>query len=74
MLTISQQFSEKRKGIKSTGKIWKAAVLFQLLWNTLYLSIYLIGLMSRVFANGPWDQGSIPGRAIPKTKKMVLDA
>ena len=31
--------------------------------------------MSRVFANGPGDQGSIPGRVIPKTKKkMVLDA
>ena len=26
------------------------------------------GLMSRVFANGPVDQGSIPGRVIPKTK------
>ena len=30
-------------------------------------------LMSRVFANGPGDQGSIPGRVIPKTQKMVLD-
>ena len=26
-----------------------------------------------VFANGPGDQGSIPGRFIPKTLKMVLD-
>ena len=33
-----------------------------------------IGLMSRVFANGPGDRGSIPGRVIPKTQKMVLDA
>ena len=33
-----------------------------------------IGLMSRVFANGPVDLGSIPGRVIPKTLKMVLDA
>ena len=32
-----------------------------------------IGLMSRVFANGPGDWGSIPGRVIPKTQKMVLD-
>ncbi len=32
-----------------------------------------IGLMSRVFTNGPGDQGSIPGRVIPKTQKMVLD-
>ena len=29
--------------------------------------------MSRVFTNGPGDQGSIPGRVIPKTLKMVLD-
>ena len=33
-----------------------------------------IGMMVRVFANGPGDQGSIPGRVIPKTQKMVLDA
>ena len=30
--------------------------------------------MSRVFANGPEDRGSIPGQVIPKTQKMVLDA
>ena len=30
--------------------------------------------MSRMFANGPGDLGSIPGRVIPKTQKMVLDA
>ena len=30
--------------------------------------------MSRVFANGLGDQGSIPGRVIPKTQKMVIDA
>ena len=29
--------------------------------------------MSRVFANGPGYQGSIPGRVLPKTQKMVLD-
>ena len=29
--------------------------------------------MVRVFANGPEDLGSIPGRVIPKTLKMVLD-
>ena len=32
-----------------------------------------IGLMRRVFANGPGDLGSIPGRVISKTLKMVLD-
>ena len=30
--------------------------------------------MSREFANGPEDRGSIPGRVIPKTQKIVLDA
>ena len=30
--------------------------------------------MSRVFANDLGDRGSISGRVIPKTKKMVLDA
>ena len=33
-----------------------------------------IGLAVRVFANGPGDLGSIPGRVIPKTQKMVLEA
>ena len=39
--------------------------------------IYLvpdIGLAVRVCANRPGDLGSIPGRVIPKTQKMVLDA
>ena len=30
--------------------------------------------MSREFANGLEDRGLIPGRVIPKTQKMVLDA
>ena len=29
--------------------------------------------MGRVFANGPGDLGSIPGRVIQKTLKIVLD-
>ena len=42
---------------------------------TLYSYLYwAIGLMSRVFANGPGDQGSIPGRVISKTQKMIPDA
>ena len=32
-----------------------------------------IGLVGRVFANGPGERGSIQGRVIPKTFKMVLD-
>ena len=45
--------------------------------NYLTHSLYdnwAIGLMSRGFANGLEDSGSIPGRVIPKTQKMVLDA
>ena len=41
----------------------------------IYIYIYIdIGIMVRVFANGSGDQSSIPGRVIPKTQKMVLDA
>ena len=35
---------------------------------------FFIGLTIRVFTNGSGDRGSIPGRVIPKTQKMVLDA
>ena len=37
-----------------------------------YLYNRLIGLVNRVFANGPVDLGLIPGCVIPKTLKMVL--
>ena len=37
-------------------------------------SNWAIGLMSRVFANGLGDQGSIPGQVMPKTQKIVFDA
>ena len=30
--------------------------------------------MNRMFANGAGDRGSIPGRVIPMTQKMVLYA
>ena len=32
------------------------------------------GIVGGVFASGQGDWGSIPGRVIPKTQKMVLDA
>ena len=41
-----------------------------LYWNFLCL----IDLVVRVFTNTLVDQGSIPGRVIPKTQKMVHDA
>ncbi len=34
----------------------------------------LIGLVGKVIANGLGDRGSIPGRVIPKSQKMILDA
>ena len=33
-----------------------------------------IGVRVKVFVNGLGDQGSIPGRVIPKTQKMVINA
>ena len=44
----------------------------------IYIYIYIhtnrdIGPAVRVFANGPGDLGSIPGRVIPKTLKIELD-
>ena len=40
------------------------------------LSIYNwpISVMDRVLANVPGDQGSMSGRVIPKTKKVVLES
>ena len=38
------------------------------------ISSITLGLMSRMFANGLGDRGSIPGQVIPKIKKMLLDA
>ena len=35
--------------------------------------MHFIGIMFRVFAHGLGDLGSIPGRVIPKTQKMLLD-
>ena len=37
------------------------------------LGRHTVGQVGRVFANGPGDLGSILGRVIPKTLKMVLD-
>ena len=39
----------------------------------MYVYTYICGPAVRVFANGPGDLGSIPGRVIPKTLKMELD-
>ena len=41
---------------------------------TLSESNLFIGLLRRVFASGLGDKRIIPGRVIPKTLKIVLDA
>ena len=57
-----------------------SAIILQILLIQINRFIYFlckvnwsIGLAVRVFANGLGDRGSIPGRVIPKTQKMVLD-
>ena len=65
---------------KSRGNIIVRKFPFSIWFRTkrenggINLSTYRnIGPAVRVFANGPGDLGSIPGRVIPKTLKMVLD-
>ena len=49
-------------------------IIFSVMAQFELIKYKFIGLMSRVFANGPGDWGSVPGRVIPKTQKMVRDA
>ena len=49
------------------------ADIFQKDKNPLIPKLWHIGPAVKVFANGPGDLGSIPGRVIPKTLKMELD-
>ena len=37
------------------------------------MNFFAQNLVGRVFANGPGDLGSMLGRVIPKTLKMLLD-
>ena len=39
-----------------------------------FLLLLDVGIIVRAFTNGPGDLGTIPGRVIPKSQKMVLDA
>ncbi len=45
-----------------------------ILFRQFFPKIPDIGIMVRVLANDPGDQGSIPGQVIPKSQKMILDA
>ena len=42
-------------------------------FDSAYFAYRLIGLVGRVFTNGPVDLGSVPSCVIPKTLKIVLD-
>ena len=59
---------------------YKSLKINEYIYICIYIYIYTllikpdIGLAVRVFANGLGDLGSIPGRVIPKTQNMVLDA
>ena len=62
-----------RGGRWHSGPVTKRAGGGQKSLKTTALNLPDIGIMVRVFANGPGDLGSIPGPVIPKTLKMVLD-
>ena len=73
-----------------SGILWRSKksvklvrINYRLFWYTIYeghtisFQTFFLpdnGLAVRVFANRPGDLVSIPGRVIPKTQKMVLDA
>ena len=48
-------------------------ILLKITHKNLVFSFFVWFIHVRVFANGPGDLGSIPGRVIPKTLKMELD-
>ena len=52
----------------------KEPIIIDFFENSATINIPDIGIMVRVFTNGSGDMGSIPGRVIPKTQKMVIDA
>ena len=62
---LRSKFVENKKKLKASN--YKEIFLFA-------LSLIRIGLVGKVFANGPGDMGSIPDRVIPKTLKIVLNA
>ena len=53
--------------------VWRHFILTLQTHTHILFILPTFSLMSRVFTNGPGDQGSIPGQVIPKTRKMILD-
>ena len=48
----------------------KCLYCLMIIYIYIFINIYIY---IKVYANGPGDQGSIPGLGLPKTLKMVLD-
>ena len=70
--------SHPRKGevpspTRSCCSYWKESLLIALDYGRQLYLIPKCSTMVRVFANGPGDLGSIPGRVTPKSQKMILD-
>ena len=63
--------------LSNIKNFYEVILLQVFLTNTNYLHRFiwfrLISLVGRVFAMDPGDRGSIPGRVIRKTLKVVLD-
>ena len=78
-LTGTTTFGQSRPGSNDNEQVLYIPLISRseaLTSNVVYFYIpntFWIGIMSWVFTNGPGYQGSIPGRVIPKTKKIVLD-
>ena len=77
-VTFRVKWSNPGKGVAlfSTpwcSSLWKESILVALNYGHQLFLNRLIGIVGTVFANGPVDLGSIPGRVIRKTLKMVLD-
>ena len=60
-----------------SSRIWTRIAVFISYGDNDYTtgtSTSAIGVMNRVFTNGPGGWGSIAGQVIPKTQKLVFDA
>ena len=53
--------------------IYICMYIYVCIYIYMYVYMYIYIYMYILFANGPGDLGSIPGRVIPKTLKMELD-
>ena len=67
--TVKKKFHKQGHFFKSTSIIF-----LEIYDGSNTVLRHAIGMMVRVFANGPGDLGSITDQVIPKTQKMVLDA